>query len=261
MEFENKAPEWSAQGVEPPVTLKERGFEAGYKPPASYFNWFWSGVSACLKELIEKLTGHANNTDNPHKVTAEKIGAAKSDLENVDEDVFRNKASTSGVLGIPIVEATSDDGVDYIATVDGVSELQNGMMLTIIPNKTSTSTAITLNVNGLGAKHVRLALSFNNAAMTIPRLDTYYTEGRPITIQYDANYTTGGAWKTIKQRTSAQDLYGTVPIESGGTGATTAADARNELGITLENLGDIVIADTPPKTVTNGKWYLIKAEV
>lgn len=48
---EKKVPIWNATGSEPPQSLKNSGFAAGYKPPASYFNWFWHGVSECLIEL------------------------------------------------------------------------------------------------------------------------------------------------------------------------------------------------------------------
>lgn len=240
-------------------------------------------------------------------VTPERISAAEKDLGNVDDSVLLGKATQAGV-GIPVAAASSEDGIAYTVTVPGVTELYNGLIITIIPDIVSTSTAVTLDVNGLGARMVRLPLSFNNAAMSIPKMETYFTAGRPITLQFDANYIAGdGAWKTLgKQRTSAQDLYGHVPVESGGTGAdnaedarsnlgitienlgaaaashvhsaaditsgtlsiarggtgaATAAAARNALGVTLTNLGDIVIADTTPTTVTNGKWYLIKAEV
>ena len=205
MEFEKKVPEWAAQGTEPPASLKSTGFQAGQKPPAAYFNWFWNAVSACLTELQAKLGF-----------------------------VQRNAA-------LPIAEAVSTDGISYTATVEGVTELYNGLTITVIPNMNSASNAITLNVNGLGAKMVRVPLSFNNAAMTTPRLDTYYSEGRPLTLQYDAAYLAGdGIWKTVgKGRTSAQDLYGTVPIESGGTDATTAAEAREKLGITPANIGAV----------------------
>ena len=203
--------------------MKESGFQAYYKPPAAFFNWFWHGVSACLTEIRSKLS-------------------------------WLRKGS------IPIVEATSTDGVAYTATVPDVTELYNGMMLTIIPNMTSTSKAITLNVNGLGDKMVRLPLSFNNAAMTTPRLDAYYTEGRPLTIQYDADYTaTGGAWKTIKQRTSAQDLYGSVPVENGGTGAETAEDALANLGAASvvyvnEQVGKKASTNVYYSTLTASGW-------
>lgn len=54
MAFEKIVPTWNAAGSEPPDTLKNTGFQAGYKPPAEYFNWFWRGVSQCLRELQER---------------------------------------------------------------------------------------------------------------------------------------------------------------------------------------------------------------
>ena len=80
MDYENKTPDWSAPGIEPPASLKAGGFQAGYKPPASYFNWFWTCVSKCLSELRSKLAGHADDMQNPHGVTKEQVG-----LGNVDD--------------------------------------------------------------------------------------------------------------------------------------------------------------------------------
>ena len=71
-----------------------------------------------------------------------------------------------------------------------------------------------------------------------PKDTAFIVANRPLTLQYDSGYSTYGGWRTLgKQKTSAGDLYGTVPIESGGTGATNAADARTNLDITPENIG------------------------
>lgn len=77
MDFEKNVPEWNATGTEPPASLKESGFEAGYKPPAAFFNWFWNRVSACLTEIRAKLKGHAEDKNNPHNVTKEQLGLDK----------------------------------------------------------------------------------------------------------------------------------------------------------------------------------------
>ena len=56
MNFTNQPPDWEVQGVEPPEELrKTKGWLAGYKPPASYFNWFFNKCYLCLKELQENL--------------------------------------------------------------------------------------------------------------------------------------------------------------------------------------------------------------
>ena len=291
MDFEKNVPTWEAPGTEPPEELKKSGFTAGYKPPAAFFNWFWHGVSACLNELREKLSGHAADNENPHKVTAaqvgldqvdntpdtekyvkfaqealearqvqnaltvrlnggrtegtdqftydastgrtvnitpDKIGAAKADLSNVDPSLLGGSGN-----GISIADAASTDGAAYTATVENMEELQNGLLLVIVPATDSTTTAITLDVNGLGAKPVRVPLSTNTAIMTQPRTAAFFVAGRPVLLQFDSAYLSSGVWKTVeKQRTDANDLYGKVPVESGGTGATTVAEAQTSLGIT-----------------------------
>ena len=62
----------------------------------------------------------------------------------------------------------------------------------------------------------------------------------------------GGLGSSISQNTSARALHiaangtaalaGTLPIEAGGTNATTATAARTNLGITLTNLGGVPLA-------------------
>ena len=87
------SPGWSAPGVEPPPEFKASGYVAGYKPPAGFFNWFWTLVSKCVTELQDALKTYstANETDktgissalsahtgskaNPHGVTAAQAGA------------------------------------------------------------------------------------------------------------------------------------------------------------------------------------------
>ena len=133
--------------------------------------------------------------------------------------------------GVSIVEATSSDGVAYSATVPGVDELYAGLEIVIIPQVESTSETITLDVNGLGAKNVRLPLSSNTTTLVMPEQPDYYTAGRPVKLRYDAKWLNKGAWVAAeRQRTSGNDLYGNVPIENGGTGADNAAEALANLG-------------------------------
>ena len=155
-------------------------------------------------------------------------GSASADLANVSNAAFAQKMREAELEAMYIAEST--DGIAYTATVPGVTELKHGMHIVILPSRNSASTSITLDVNGLGAKYVRLPLSFNNVAASMPKMATYYSVGKPLHLWYDESYA-HGQWKVFgKNRTSAQDLYGTVPVESGGTGATTAEDALETLG-------------------------------
>lgn len=133
--------------------------------------------------------------------------------------------------GNRIVTATSTDGASYEAAVPYLDELYNGLEITVIPNMTSAVTNPTLNVNGWGAKNIRLPLSGNTSATTVPANANFYTKDKPVKLMYNAEYVPNGAWQTVdKQRTSASDLYGAVPVENGGTGANDPKVARQNLG-------------------------------
>lgn len=58
------APNWSASGAEPSSTMKSQGFLSGYKPPAAYFNWFWTKVSVLFGQIltvVNKIQDYLNN--------------------------------------------------------------------------------------------------------------------------------------------------------------------------------------------------------
>lgn len=132
--------------------------------------------------------------------------------------------------GHPIV-TTSGTGAAYTATVDGITALTNGIKITIIPHAASTTTTPTLNVNGLGAKYIRMPVTYNTGASSGGAIAAWLTKSRPVTLQYNGTY-----WLTVDMpKASALYLHGTVPIENGGTGATTAADALASLGAVSTN--------------------------
>lgn len=124
-----------------------------------------------------------------------------------------------------IYAATSTDGVAYTVTVPGITSLYAGLQITVQLNRSTASTTPTLNVNGLGAKGIRQPLSTNNVATTAGSLNAWISSACPVTLIY-----TGSQWKTEHYRPSAASLYGSVPLDKGGTGATTAEAARANLG-------------------------------
>jgi hypothetical protein len=149
-------------------------------------------------------------------------------------------------LNSKCVSAISGNGIAYIATVPGVDELYDGLEITIIPNINSASKTITLDVNSLGAKNVRLPLSFNTTAVTTPTLDNWLSKDKPIKLMYD-----GTQWKANIQRTSANTLYGSVPIENGGTGADSRDDARTNLGISSVRVDTTISSWDTTMTLSN----------
>lgn len=198
MDYENVMPEWGNEGAQPSDDLVSNGFQGGYKPPASIFNWFWSLVSKAITEL-QKL----------FSVRLDPIPATYTGDTTNSEGEITN--------------------CNYVATANGIKALYNGLTITIVPDVTSTCTRVTLDLNGLGAKNVRMTLPFNSGnSGTLPTHTGWLGAEAPVTLRYHEKM---DMWKTDMQRQSAQSLYGTVPVDGGGTGADNAEDAVNNLGL------------------------------
>ena len=172
-------------------------------PDITVLNPNWDTIDAKLKELSE--------------------ASSASSVTNVPNEDFAEKTIESGV-GLPVVTAISGDGVTYTATVDGITELKAGLPLIIIPNVVSANVLPKLNLNGLGAKGIKQLLSNNTATTVTAKNANWMAAGKPMFIYYN-----GTNWVTANSRSAAGDMYGTVAIENGGTGATTAKDARTNL--------------------------------
>ena len=150
--------------------------------------------------------------------------------------------------GIPRVTATSSDGVSYAGTISGLSALSTGVCIVLIPSKTSASTLPNLNLNGLGVKNIKQRVSINTSLTVQAERDDWMVANKPLILMFD-----GTQWVTANSRPSGDDMYGTVAIENGGTGATTAAEARTNLGVAaadhthdLSSLGAAPASHTHP---------------
>lgn len=137
--------------------------------------------------------------------------------------------------GIPIVNATSTDGVAYTATAPGVTELTNGLALIILPNVSNTATYPTLNVNGLGAKKIGLYnLGGDNTDFgPTTMVQNYLTAGYAYLLIYISN---PGAWCLVgKNIINQSDI--TVSLDTNYT-------ANHVRGISLRT--------STPSSIPNG---------
>lgn len=124
---------------------------------------------------------------------------------------------------------TAGTGAAYTATVAGITALTAGVSFIMIPHTNSTSTTPTLNVNSLGAKGIRMRGSTATGTAMTAAITAWLASGRPVQVTYNGVY-----WLAETTRLVASDLSGTVAIANGGTGATTAAAARTNLGLRVD---------------------------
>lgn len=120
---------------------------------------------------------------------------------------------------------TAGTGAAYTATVDGITALATGVAFLMVPHVVSTVVNPTLNVNGLGAKTIRRRVSNSTVTTVAATSANWLGANKPVRVIYDGTY-----WIAEFDRPNATDLYGTVAIANGGTGATTAAAALTNLG-------------------------------
>ena len=153
MDFNNTPPKWDAQGVEPTEEIQTKGFQAGYKPPAAYFNYLFNKITTCLKEIQEKLKGHAEDTSNPHSVTKAQVG-----LGNVDNTADANKsvkyATSAGTAetctgnAATATKLATARTVSLTGSVTGSGTFDGSGNLSIATNTNHTHSVATTSANG-----------------------------------------------------------------------------------------------------------------
>ena len=148
-------------------------------------------------------------------------------------DVSKNLGNAVG--GDRIVEATSTDGEVYYATLDGVEKLYTGLGIIIIPDTESAATSPALNVglgldgvvDGTAGQRIIRRRASNSTATRVSASDKSWIGANvPLRLMFDGSF-----WVADFIRPNANDLYGTVPVEKGGTGGTTSETARKNLQV------------------------------
>lgn len=149
---------------------------------------------------------------------------------------------------LPLVVTTSGSGNAYTATIAGITTLTPGLLITIIPHTTSTSTSPTLNLNNLGAKQIqRRSVVLNNRLSGGPT-NNWLAYNIPQILQYHS-----GGWIAVDfKKPSAFDFDGTVLVTNGGTGKSTWIENRIPYPSSSTELSQIAFPSTAGSFLRQG---------
>ena len=191
-------------------------------------------INELLSKIISKLNASVKTeaqsfSEEEKAQVRQNIGAMSVDVDIPSTDVFATKNDVVNNNYV-VFNAYSEDGANYTGTVEGLTEYKNGQILVMILKTQPTSGSITLDINGLGTKYIYRMRKTGIANVGTAVLDS----GKSYIIKmYNSSF-----WTLVElPKPDASDLYGSVPIGSGGHGGTTAEEARANLGITPENIG------------------------
>lgn len=150
---------------------------------------------------------------------------------------------TFGRQSIPYGMVTSDSTTVFTATVDGVTELSNGVCCLIRNNNKQTSASgWTLNVNELGAKPV-----YNNMA-DATRDTTIFNKVYTMLFVYDEDRVDGGCWICYRGYNSDNNTIGYQIRHNSSTLNVTQKTYRYRLLFTGVSLNTLVPANTSTST-------------
>lgn len=171
-----------------------------------------------------------------------------ANVEDISENFDVIDKTLAGNLN-RVTVLSSADGVTYVAEMPGVSALSKGLRLLAVPEIESTSTGVRLDVNGLGSVAVLVRGSGNTGDTGAPTDKNWLSAGAPVELVYN-----GTAFVASFVKIAIEDIEGVLPLEKGGHGGKTAAEARTNLGITPANIG-------AQKTVTGAASTVVSSNV
>lgn len=228
-------PTWQAPGVEPPSSLVTNGWQPGMKPSAQHMNWLFNRIYKCLEEI--------------------QAGGGTEELEQ-ELATLQQALATHLADDMSHVYYADDTGTDNakviaISPVPAVYKKGLGISFT---NKVLNTGAVTINVNGLGAKAV---LKSNGNALTSGNLkaNSIYTvryNGTSFILQGEGGSGNALASDLLSGKTAttdAGDIVGTIPSKAAaiitpGTTNQTIAAAQYLSGIqTILGDPDLIAAN------------------
>lgn len=149
--------------------------------------------------------GPAGTTDYNELTNRPTIPSATSQLTN-DSDFITSEDKTAEAalaLGIPYAQVdASSTATAFTATVPGITELKDGVIMLLKNGVVTSAAGFTINVNGLGAKH-----AYNNMAAATAET-TLFNVNYTMLFIYDEDRVEGGCWILYRGYNSDNNTIG-----------------------------------------------------
>lgn len=179
MPFTSPLPEWNKTATAPTTTKKNAGWDAGEKPPASIFDWFFNTTFKALQELQQKAVGPIEEVINGDANTLSKTQFYL--LSGTPVNAPTNDGSWYAVFNILTNEAGTTKTQEAFNVSTGAKytrKLQSGTWSAWVQVATTDKAQMTKLTNDAGSVKIAANLSTENILTKIAQegvgLHTFY---------------------------------------------------------------------------------------
>lgn len=152
------------------------------------------------------------------------------------DGIPKTDINPSVYASIPVIQATRDEESPYrfTATTSGLALATGTLVAIVFDNAVGTSSAnvvFTDNIlNTTTTAYLRL-IDISGLGRAINPPSDWFLANRPYLFQYDGRVGENRYLISVTPQVTANVVQGTMDISQGGTGATTASQARDNLGV------------------------------
>ena len=128
-----------------------------------------------------------------------------TNADNVDglTELVESKVYSKGIL-------TTGTGETYLATVPGITSLEDGVSFVMVPHVSNTVIGVGLNVNGLGEKALKRRVTGSTNQYILMNDSNVLVANCPVRVTYNSN---NNCWFIDMDMARASDLYGSLPAK------------------------------------------------